>query len=167
MSLIFFCAANVPLSMNLAAKTLQCAAESAARIENLNQEQRWKKCQWVPLMLHINRLYPPTLPCCPCEHKNMIRLLYHSANNLPIYISVRSHPPTSPQMSDRSAPSWSWAGPLTDLNGSCTAASENEQPASDPCRLKNGFFLLKLTAVISGPVYNVCSLYKMAPGDCW
>lgn len=111
-----FCAANVSLVWIQQLKycsTTQLKL-SAALSANLNQQQEIEKILRVSLMSHINRLYPPTLPCCPCEQKNMIWLLYHSANNLPIYISVRSHPPTSPQMSDWSAPCWSSVGPLSD-----------------------------------------------------
>lgn len=49
-------------------------------------------------MLHINRPRPPTLPRCPCERENTIWLFYHAANNLPIYISVRSARPPPPPL---------------------------------------------------------------------
>lgn len=108
-----------------------------------------------PLMLHINRLHPPTLPRCQCEQKNTIWLIYHSANNLPIYISVRWHPPTSPQMSDWRAASWSWTGPLSD-------PADRSERATHCCvwkwtarrrslQIKNDFSLVTHAAVICGP----------------
>lgn len=153
------------LDVNSAAEMLQhnTAEAICCSHSKLKSAAEIEKIQWVPLMLHISRLYPPTLPCCPCKQKNMIWLLYHSANNLPIYISVPSHPPTSPQMSDWSAPSWSSA--LSD-------SADRSEPAMHRCvwkwtasqQIKNGFFPVKHTAVICGPVYSVCSLYKMVCG---
>lgn len=111
-------------------------------------------------MLHINRPYPPTLPCYPFEQRNMIRLLYRSSYNLPIYISVRSHPPTSPLMSDWRAPSWSSAAPLSgSADRSVRAAlgcvwkwtARRRRRRRRSLQIKNDFSLVKHTAVISGP----------------
>lgn len=118
-------------------------------------------------MLHINRLYPPTLPCYPSEQRNTIQLLYHSACNLPIYISVPSHPPTSPQMSDWSAPSWSSAEPLSDsadrsVRATLACVWKWKAGRRRSLQIKNDFSLVKHAAVISGPARSECSPNKMA-----
>lgn len=51
----------------------------------------------------------------------------------------------------------------TDLSGPRTAASENEQPASDPYRLQKQkpSSLVKHSAVVSGPVYRVSLWWRL------
>lgn len=113
-------------------------------------------------MLHINRPRPPTLPRCPCERENTIWLFYHAANNLPIYISVRSaRPPPPPLLRcliGRRRPEVQPGRPSADISERAMhrcvwkwTASHRAIPADlKKKKKKTAFSLVKHTAVISG-----------------